>query len=301
MHVSHIERIAIISGSTAFELDTFPINPGLSTSFPWLAPIARRYETYQFNSLSFLYKTKTSTAIVGDVTMGPDYNPIDSPPSSTQEMEAFQDAKNSQPWADFTVTCGKARLSKMKSYFVRNGAVPAGASILNYDPCTLYVATEGQAAPGIVGYLYAKYDITFTTPEFNNQVDGVVGGTFKSTTATGATQTNALNGALSAGTLAGGTSAAGVLTLASPGTYLLAFSTVASAGTISSFPAPPVTGGTRTRLSDNGLGGSQGSITESFVTTAPNATWGPVTVTGATGITTAEVNFAIALPGSLVT
>jgi hypothetical protein len=298
--VSHIERIAVIDGSVGFTLDTFQVNPGLQATFPWLSAIAKRYETYQFNSLQFIYKTKTSTATTGDVTLAPDYDPIDAAPASTQEMESYKDARNTSPWQDITMTCTPSCLHKMKSYYVRTGSVPPGGTLLNYDPCNFYVATEGQPGVSLVGYLYAKYDITFHTPQFQNVTDALIGATVKSTVGAGATPANCLIGGTFAGT-AGGVligAVTGALTFQAPGTYLISLNTLVT-GNIS---AVVLTGLnlTAVKLSENGVGSATTTTVWSIVSAVPNAQITSIALTAGTQITNIELNVAAALAGSLV-
>ncbi len=46
--IVHRELLATISGSVAFATNSYVINPGLSSSFPWLATQAAGWEQYRF-------------------------------------------------------------------------------------------------------------------------------------------------------------------------------------------------------------------------------------------------------------
>jgi len=66
--ITHREYVAdILAGAnnpSAFNVTTFPVNPGQSSSFQWLSRIAANYESYQFQSLSAEYETEAPTSLV---------------------------------------------------------------------------------------------------------------------------------------------------------------------------------------------------------------------------------------------
>ena len=62
MLVTHREYIADITrNSNAFAVDTFNINSGLASTFPWLAQIAGRFESYTFERLDFVFESMVPT------------------------------------------------------------------------------------------------------------------------------------------------------------------------------------------------------------------------------------------------
>jgi len=56
--VQHMERIGTILGSAGFAVNSFVINPGMAATFPWLAAIAQRFESYRFRRLRFLFRRR---------------------------------------------------------------------------------------------------------------------------------------------------------------------------------------------------------------------------------------------------
>jgi len=63
--IKHREYIADVSMvGAAFNLTTYNINPGLSTSFPYLNNVASNFQQYRFKGLVFEFKTTSATALV---------------------------------------------------------------------------------------------------------------------------------------------------------------------------------------------------------------------------------------------
>lgn len=76
--VAHREYLGDITGSVNFAIaKTVAINPGVPASFPWLAYIARQYESYYVRSMCFEYETQESTATAGTVMLAVDYDATD--------------------------------------------------------------------------------------------------------------------------------------------------------------------------------------------------------------------------------
>ena len=62
------------AGAGAFHLDSYPINPGLSSTFPWLSAVADAYTHYKIHGLTLEFHTSLPTTSAGRVYMGFDYD-----------------------------------------------------------------------------------------------------------------------------------------------------------------------------------------------------------------------------------
>lgn len=171
--VRHREFIGDINGSVAFAVNSFAVNPGLPTTFPWLANQAALYESYRFNKLSFEFQTMSSTATPGTVMAAIDYDPADSAPVSKTQLAAYRKFVRSAPWQDFANHSLKEDLSKRKSYFVRRGAIPANQDVQLFDTGNLFLATQGQADAAAVGELYVDYEVELMTPQLGDPAIGL--------------------------------------------------------------------------------------------------------------------------------
>lgn len=168
VRVRHREFIADIPGSVAFAVNTFNVNPGLSSIFPWLSLQAPQYESYRIERLHFEFQTMSSTATPGTVMAAIDYDPGDTAPTTKTQLAAYRHFVRSAPWKDFTHTSLREDLNKRSSYFVRTGPVTANQDVKLYDIGNLYIATVGQADTSVVGELYVEYDIKLMTPQLGN-------------------------------------------------------------------------------------------------------------------------------------
>lgn len=171
--VEHTELIVSdVAGSVDFLNRPFPVNPGMSITFPWLSQMAVLFESYQFDKLEFEYENATSSTSVGTVMSAVDYDASDPAPVSKIQLAAYEGYKRSVPWLDFTQKSPKRDLQKRKTYFVRNGTIPAGSSINDFDTGNFNLATQGQATTANIGELYVHYKVKFTTPQLSNPAVG---------------------------------------------------------------------------------------------------------------------------------
>jgi hypothetical protein len=166
--ITHREYLQDIAGSVAFTAVSVPVQPGLVASAPWLSAIAQRYESYQFESLSYLYETEQATSATGTLALVLDYDASDTGPSSKTQALSYRSSVRSAPWAPCRLTAASEDLHKRKTYFVRNGANPANTDIKLYDVGNLFICTIGQANTNTLGELYIEYRIRLMTPQMSD-------------------------------------------------------------------------------------------------------------------------------------
>lgn len=169
IRIKHREYIQDIIPTNTYAVNSFPINPGLST-FPWLQVMALNYESYLFNSLSFEFASEAATTDRGAVFMMVDFDAADVPPASKQEFMSNQNAVRSTVWSHCTYRASSADLQKFgKQRYMRSGTVPSGTDIKTYDVGTFYIGTQGITSVSTIGELYVEYDVTFHTPQGSSQ------------------------------------------------------------------------------------------------------------------------------------
>lgn len=219
--ISHEERFATILGSTGFAVNSYSINPGQSSTFPWLAGVANRFESYKFEKLEFLYRTKTATTALGDVILAVDYDATDAAPTDSIQAEAYDESVSSAPWQDLAHKCRPQNMRKLPTYYVRGDSQPASTDLKMYDMGNLFVCTENQASTALVGYMYVRYTVRLMTPQLRSNDFGIAGGFYTG----GGTQT-AANPMGTSPTADGANrgfsiNAASRITFDNPGTYLV--------------------------------------------------------------------------------
>lgn len=168
VRVRHREYIGDVLASTSnFEIRKLPINPGIGDVFIWLQSIALCYESYVFNSLSFEYESTSSTTDRGAVLMAIDFDAVDSPPGTKQELMSFHGSVRSNVWAHTCCSASPQDLRKfgVQRYVRGEEPLPQNSDIKTYDVGNFYIAHQGVQTSQTLGELYVTYDITLHTPQ----------------------------------------------------------------------------------------------------------------------------------------
>jgi len=208
-HREYIQDVVAATGNpSAFSVSLLAINPGQSAVFPWLSQVAQRFESYKFDMLKFCYETEAPSSLGGTLVLAVDYDASDPAPTNKQQALAYRGSVRSPPWEACCHTSLKEDLSKLKSHFVRPGAIPPSTDIKLYDVGNLDVITQGVTTSGAAcGELYVEYDVLLMTPVLEPLVTA---GTLTTTASTAAAPFGTSQISLGNITLSG---AAGVLTI----------------------------------------------------------------------------------------
>jgi len=236
--IDHEEFIREVNGSTTFTNTAIPINPGLLTSFPWLAQMAPLYESYRFEKLDFVYQPEAPTSTPGSVMLAVDYDATDPPATAKVQLATYRGYIRSPPWQSCTNSSIKEDLNKQKSFFVRSGSLSANSDLKLYDVGFLNIATSNQTDTSVIGELYIRYRVRLMTPQF--QDDGL--GLARSGEVSGTTNTSVptltgnaplvLTGTTQAFTLTAGGPYQALISYRALGTGLVSLSTAGSTATI---------------------------------------------------------------------
>lgn len=175
--VRHREYICDINASTDFTIQTFPINPGMAVTFPWLSQIAGSFEEYKWRGVLFEAKSLSSDAVLstatssalGAVIMATQYNCLSPPFTDKRSMENYEFASSAKPSISqiHPVECSSA-LTPLTKLYVRNGAIPDNADQRLYDLGEFNIATQGmQSNTGVVCELWVTYEVEFYKNKYN--------------------------------------------------------------------------------------------------------------------------------------
>lgn len=169
--MTHREYIKDILSEEDFTVEGFKINPGLQTTFPWLATIAQQFEqwrplgiVFQFKSTSADALNSTNTAL-GTIIMATDYNAASSNFVGKQQMDNTEYVTSTKPSCSVLhpIECSPAE-SPTDVYYVRTGAVPSGQDPRLYDLGNFQIAAVGSQAEAVVGELWVTYQIELLKP-----------------------------------------------------------------------------------------------------------------------------------------
>jgi len=166
-NIKHREFIGNVSGSILFQIAlALSVNPGLSSTFPWLSIMAQAWEQYKFRKLKFVFLTRTGSNTPGSVIMSPDYDSSDAAPATEQIMSTYDGTVEDAPWKDNACNLKVNLLSGAGGprKFVRTGALSPNQDVKLYDVANMFVGTvDGTAVAW--GKLWVEYDIDFWVPQ----------------------------------------------------------------------------------------------------------------------------------------
>lgn len=176
--VCHREYLGDYAGTAGFNNNTFALNPGISSTFPWLSSVAGNYQEYKFHGLVFEFRSLitdfVATGAPGVVVMSTNYN-ADAPVYTTkQQMENAEYAVSVKPTVNLLhgVECAENQTILAEKY-VRTGAVPAGQDLRLYDLGTFQFATQANPVQNL-GELWVSYCVEFFKPILSSDVGGSV-------------------------------------------------------------------------------------------------------------------------------
>lgn len=174
--VVHREFIGSVHTATDvtghFTETTYPINPGMRSTFQWLSQIAAGYEQYRINGMVFEFRSMSGDALnstntaLGSVIMAVEYDSADPHFGTKADMESCEGCVSVKPSknAYCVVDCGRNQV--LRELYVRNAANPAGTDIHLYDYGRFSLATQGGQAAGVeLGELWVTYSVTFFKPQ----------------------------------------------------------------------------------------------------------------------------------------
>jgi len=160
--------------NTLFNLQSFDIQPGNSTTFPWLSQLAANFQEYDFTGLVFSFKTLSTDAVVGtnasgalgEVIMATNYNAASPNFLNKQQMLESEYSSSSKPSLEqfHPIEC-EPQLNVSTHLYVRTGSLPPNQDQRLYDLGNFQIATQGaQQQTSLLGELWCTYEIVLYKP-----------------------------------------------------------------------------------------------------------------------------------------
>lgn len=170
VRVSHHEFLGDVKSTTDFTVLKYPLNPGMSETFPWLSIVAQAFQEYELNGCIFYFKSTSANALnstntaLGQIIGAVQYNPYQPDPLSKVTMLGLSSASDGKPSESnlFPVEC-KADMILMRSKLIRTAEVTDDKA--KYDHGNFYLGSNGSQASAVVGELHVVYDITLKKPK----------------------------------------------------------------------------------------------------------------------------------------
>jgi len=161
---------------TVFQVEQWPLNPGMSTAFPWLAQIAINFEEYEIVQLIYTFKSTvadfaSSTGQVGQVIMATQYNPNSDAFADKEEMMLYDGGMSCKTTESLIhgIECDPTKNSGASQKYVRAGNLPPSEDLKNYDlgRTSLAVVNPPQGYAGQqIGELWVSYTVKLRKPKF---------------------------------------------------------------------------------------------------------------------------------------
>lgn len=178
--VRHREFLTEVRGATSFTVrNEFFLNPGLSTTFPWLSGIAGQYSQYTIKGLVYHYVPTSGNAVsstnaaLGTVMLQTSYRATENRPLSKVEMLNEYWSSEAKPSEEFChpIECNPKE-NPFNVQYIRTGNLPATENQLMYDLGRTTVAVSGQQADDVVlGDLWVTYEIELKKPVLTNSTN----------------------------------------------------------------------------------------------------------------------------------
>jgi hypothetical protein len=156
------ELIGAVFSSVAFKTTSYPANPGMPVTFPWLQQITTLFEKYEFEALEFYFLHEVSqfnaAGAAGLVIMSFLYDAASAAPTTKQQIEAGQPNVVCMPNQNslLKINCMRAFPKKVPLY-VRSLPPPGATDIKTYDCGNVFITTQGMASDGVeVGELHVR-------------------------------------------------------------------------------------------------------------------------------------------------
>lgn len=169
----------IITGQpNSFSSESFLINAGNSKTFPWLSQLAENYEQFEIEGMIFEFKSTSSDALnstntaLGTVMLATQYDVLDPPFTSKQEMLNYQYASCVKPSQSVMhmIECDPRQTTVNELYtLASNDAeinVPSMSDARLYYLGRTTVATTGFQGTNVnVGQLHVTYQVRLLKPK----------------------------------------------------------------------------------------------------------------------------------------
>lgn len=163
-----------ISAVGAFDAYSTMINPGNPSMFPWLSPIALRYEKYKFNNLVFKYFSRSTTSNYGMVGCYVDHDPTDPLPADFKECCAQYGNSVTQIYMPMTSSVDLRR-DNVPLRFVRDGSsreLDGDAKLFDVGQLVTYSDNTSYASNNVCGYWVVDYTIELSIPQIQDGAGG---------------------------------------------------------------------------------------------------------------------------------
>ncbi|AFH77559.1 putative capsid protein [Boiling Springs Lake RNA-DNA hybrid virus] len=176
-YVSDVYAPGTQGGSAvAFQNTTYPLNPGLQSTFLFLSQIAQNFDEYEFDQLIWHFRSTTTdignstTGQCGTIIMSTNYNAASQPFVDKQAMLEYAHSHSCKVTEHMShgVECDKNKIALANTLFTRSNPVVTNQDLKTYDHglFQLAIANCPSAYNGLpIGELWVEYRVTLRKPK----------------------------------------------------------------------------------------------------------------------------------------
>lgn len=160
--------------STLYTTQEFPINPGNSSLFPWLANIAENFQFYELNGCVFELKSESSTyaanMAMGAMFVATDYNTLSPPPLDKQALLNMEFSTSTKPSESQIHLIECARNSTVQEHlYVANDLDYVGGDPHFYNLGTIFVGSYGCPKENTkIAEMWISYEVALYRPKLSS-------------------------------------------------------------------------------------------------------------------------------------
>lgn len=158
------------TGSTAFSLLEFNINPGTSKLFPWLSRMANLFQFFEINGMVVELKTTSSNyatnMALGTMFVATNYNTLDNSPTNKIELLNMEFSTSSVPSCSqiHLIECARKFTVQDKLYVTSDSNYKGGDPRL-FNLGTTYIGSYGcPAADTSIAEMWVSYELSLYRP-----------------------------------------------------------------------------------------------------------------------------------------
>lgn len=176
--ISHKEYIGDLfapSVGTTFANQTYKVNPGIESTFPWLAQVAQNYVEYKIHQLIFTYKSTVAdfaaaSGQVGQIIAVTQYDANQPPMIDKRQMMEYDASQSCKTSSNLVmgVECDPAKNAGSAGKFIRTTPLDQGKDLNTYDVGTFNLAvhdTPATYANQVLGEVWVSYTIELRKPK----------------------------------------------------------------------------------------------------------------------------------------
>lgn len=172
-HREFVKECTVPNNPTAFDNDSWLINPGNKSLFPWLSQMSRQYQQYKIHGMVVIFKSMTSdyaaNGPLGTVMIATNYNSVERDYKDKIELENSEFAVSTKPSNNLVhaIECDP-KTTGLDILYIRDTSYDS--SVVSdgrfYDFAKLQFATQGLSgtAGATLGEMWISYDIELIKP-----------------------------------------------------------------------------------------------------------------------------------------